>query len=68
MVSRAPVVFVVLSHHKLPLLERLLGRLAETDGALTVVHHDGKAKDRPRLPDKERAMFVDDPLEVLGAP
>jgi hypothetical protein len=53
MVSRPPVVFLALSHHKLPLLERLLGRLAETDAALTVVHHDAKAKERPRLPDTD---------------
>jgi Core-2/I-Branching enzyme len=56
------VVFLVLSHHKPPLVERLLRRLAETESAVTVVHHDAKATTLPALPGNGRALFVPDPL------
>jgi Core-2/I-Branching enzyme len=56
-VAPGPVVFLVLSHHKLALVERLLRRLAETEGAISVVHHDAKATALPALPGS-RAIFI----------
>jgi Core-2/I-Branching enzyme len=61
-VASGPVVFLVLSHHKLPLVERLLRRLTETESAVSVVHHDAKATALPALPGNGRALFVPDPL------
>jgi hypothetical protein len=54
------VVFLVLSHHKIPLVERLLHRLAETENAVSVVHHDATSATLPALPDNGRAMLVPD--------
>jgi hypothetical protein len=54
------VVFLVLSHHKIPLLERLLQRLAETENAVSVVHHDANATALPALPSNGRALLIPD--------
>jgi hypothetical protein len=57
-----PVVFLVLSYHKLELLDRLVRRLLETDSAIVVVHHDARAAEVPELPQSDRAMLIPDPL------
>jgi hypothetical protein len=69
MISPAPgpVVFLVCTHHKPPLAERLLRRLAETKSAISVVHHDAKSTTLPALPDSGRALFVPDPLSTQWA-
>ncbi len=61
------VAFLVLSHHKPRLVERLAGRLSDTRAAVTVVHHDAKSVDRPRLPPNGRAMFMPEPVRSGGA-
>jgi hypothetical protein len=66
-VASGPVVFLVVSHHKLPLVERLLRRLTETESAISVVHHNATAPTLPALPDNGRALFVPDPLSVRWA-
>jgi hypothetical protein len=58
------VVFLVLSHHKPNLVERLVARLSETRSAVTVVHHDAKAAAEPSLPADARALFVPKPYSV----
>jgi hypothetical protein len=58
------VVFLVMSHHKPRLVERLLARLSETRQAVTVVHHDPRSPVAPSLPLAGRAMFVPEPLAV----
>jgi hypothetical protein len=52
-----------MSHRQPALLERLLGRLAETESAITVVHHDAKAKDLPRLPAGGRTVLIPQPAD-----
>jgi Core-2/I-Branching enzyme len=66
-VPTGPVVFLVVSHHKLPLVERLLRRLTETESAISVVHHNATSATLPALPDNGRALFVPDPLSVRWA-
>jgi Core-2/I-Branching enzyme len=66
-VASGPVVFLVLSHHKLPLVERLLHRLAETHNAVSVVHHNATSATLPALPDNGRAMLIPDPLTCRWA-
>ena len=61
-VASGPVVFLVFTHHKPSLAERLLCRLAETESAVSVVHHDAKSTTLPALPNNGRALFVTDPL------
>jgi len=52
------VVFLIMSHHNLRLVERLLRRLVVTQDAVTVVHHDAKTTTLPELPASDRIMFV----------
>jgi Core-2/I-Branching enzyme len=66
-VASGPVVFLVLTHREPRLVERLLGRLAETESAVSVVHHDVKSTTLPALPDNGRALFVPDPLSIRWA-
>jgi hypothetical protein len=58
------VVFLVMSHHKPRLVERLLTRLAEADSAVTVVHHDPTSSESPSLAAAGRATFVPEPVNV----
>lgn len=60
----APVVFLVLSHHRPALVERLAGRLADTETAITVVHHEPKAARQPVLPAGGRALSVPGAISV----
>jgi hypothetical protein len=60
----APVVFLVLTYQKPALAERLMGRLADTENALTVLSHDPLGDRPPELPDSPRAMRVPNPLPV----
>jgi hypothetical protein len=62
-----PVVFLLMTHHKPRLVERLLRRLAETKSAISVVHHDAKSTTVPALPGNGRALFVPDPLSTQWA-
>jgi hypothetical protein len=59
-----PVVFLVLSHHNPPLVERLLARLADTETAVSVIHHDAKATSVPAVPINGRATLMPDPAVV----
>jgi hypothetical protein len=62
--NTGPVVFLVMSHHGTNLVERLVRKLIDTDGALSVVHHDAKATELPQLPRNDRVMLIPDPLAV----
>jgi hypothetical protein len=57
----SPVVFLVMSHKQPVLIERLLARLADTESAVTVIHHDAKSSELPRLPEGGRALLVPQP-------
>ena len=63
-VNRGPVVFLVLSHTMPQLLERLMSRLAETEDAVTVIHHDVKARELPSTSVFPRAHLVPERLDV----
>jgi hypothetical protein len=56
-----------MSYKEPALVERLIGRLQETDGAVTIVHHDPTGSDPPKLPPGARAALLPNPHSVRWA-